>query len=42
MEYEKQLESLDPESTSNFSVSQAEKSAKAAILENQLDIKVSH
>lgn len=40
MEYEKQLESLDPESTANFSVSQAEKSSKAAILENQLDIKV--
>ncbi|XP_060603390.1 ATP-binding cassette sub-family F member 1-like [Ruditapes philippinarum] len=40
MEYNKQLESLDPNSIHQFSVSQAEKSAKAAVLENQLDIKV--
>ncbi|KAL4218591.1 ATP-binding cassette sub- F member 1 [Mactra antiquata] len=40
MEYNKQLESLDPNSVHQFSVSQAEKSAKAAVLENQLDIKV--
>lgn len=40
MEYNKQLENLDPNSIHQFSVSQAEKSAKAAVLENQLDIKV--
>ncbi|XP_045195664.2 ATP-binding cassette sub-family F member 1-like [Mercenaria mercenaria] len=40
MEYNKQLESLDPNSIHQFSVSQAEKSAKAAVLENQMDIKV--
>lgn len=40
MEYNKQLESLGPNSIHQFSVSQAEKSAKAAVLENQLDIKV--
>ncbi|CAG2246825.1 ABCF1 [Mytilus edulis] len=40
MEFEDQLKSLGSESTLNFTVSQAEKSSKSAILENQLDIKV--
>ncbi|XP_052221586.1 ATP-binding cassette sub-family F member 1-like isoform X2 [Dreissena polymorpha] len=40
MEYQKQLEDLDPNSIHQFSISQAEKSSKAAVLENQLDIKV--
>ncbi|KAK3609470.1 hypothetical protein CHS0354_020404 [Potamilus streckersoni] len=40
MEYQKELESLSSDSISNFSLSQAEKSAKAATLENQQDIKV--
>ena len=40
MEYKKQLEDLDPNSIHQFSVSQAEKSSKAAVLENQQDIKV--
>lgn len=41
MEFEDQLKSLGSESTLNFTVSQAEKSSKSAVLENQLDIKVS-
>ena len=40
MEYKKQLEEVDPNSIHQFAVSQAEKSAKAAVLENQQDIKV--
>ncbi|CAC5380162.1 ABCF1 [Mytilus coruscus] len=40
MEYEDQLKSLGSESTQNFTVSQAEKSSKSAVLDNQLDIKV--
>ncbi|XP_063424869.1 ATP-binding cassette sub-family F member 1-like isoform X2 [Mytilus trossulus] len=40
MEFEDQLKSLGSESTLNFTVSQAEKSSKSAVLENQLDIKV--
>ncbi|KAL3871062.1 hypothetical protein ACJMK2_039085 [Sinanodonta woodiana] len=40
MEYQKELENLSPDNINNFSVSQAEKSAKAATLENQQDIKV--
>lgn len=40
MEYEKALDELGPDSTHQFSVSQAEKSSKAAVLENQQDIKV--
>ncbi|XP_033732268.1 ATP-binding cassette sub-family F member 1-like [Pecten maximus] len=40
MEYQKQLESLGPDSIEQFSVSQAERSSKASQLDNQLDIKV--
>ena len=40
MEYQKALESLDPNSTDNFSCSVMEKSSKSAMLENQQDIKV--
>lgn len=40
MEYEDQLKSLGSESTQNFTVSQAEKSSKSSVLDNQLDIKV--
>lgn len=40
MEYQKQLESLGPDSIEQFSVSQAEKTSKSSQLENQLDIKV--
>ena len=42
MEYKKQLEDIDPNSIHQFAVSQAEKSSKAAVLENQQDIKVWH
>lgn len=40
MEYQKALDELDPNSTDNFSISLAERSAKTAVLENQQDIKV--
>ncbi|XP_060065979.1 ATP-binding cassette sub-family F member 1-like [Ylistrum balloti] len=40
MEYQKQLESLGPDSIEQFSVSQAERSSKTSQLDNQLDIKV--
>ncbi|XP_052789762.1 ATP-binding cassette sub-family F member 1-like [Mya arenaria] len=40
MEYQKELDNLDPNSIHQFSVSQAEKSAKKTELENQQDIKV--
>lgn len=39
-EYQKQLESLGPDSIEQFSVSQAERSTKGSQLDNQLDIKV--
>lgn len=40
MKYQKQLESMDGEGLGQFSISQAEKSSKSAVLENQQDIKV--
>lgn len=40
MKYQKQLESMDVEGLGQFSISQAEKSSKSAVLENQQDIKV--
>ncbi|KAK3088387.1 hypothetical protein FSP39_018530 [Pinctada imbricata] len=39
MEYQAQLDAMGPDSTENFSVSQAEKSSKATVLDSQ-DIKV--
>ena len=40
MEYQKALEDLGPNSIHQFSVSQAEKSSKSTVLDNQQDIKV--
>lgn len=40
MEFEKNLEALGPDSIEQFSISQIEKTGKAAVLENQQDIKV--